>query len=439
MKKSFVCMFVLLMMCSAINAENFSDSSIYPVLKKHIAQKDYSQAWQIAQTHADEYLGEVSFDFLYGLAALNSNNVEIATFAFERVVANKPNWLDGQYYLAQAYFQMANYHAVMPLCRLIIAQPNANDKLIQASENLQRAAQVKLAQQSLYFKQFAGFGAGYDSNINAGIDKDSIYLPFLDENITLSENSKENSDNYFALNYQINGTKALTQNSKLLFSGQGKLHHFVSESDFNRMTLAGTVDYWQKFQQFDASVGVKIQPLWFAGDYYRSQTSVTSNIKKRLNKQWIVAGDLALGKTLNSANDTLDTDDLLLSLSSQYFSGPLRHALSISYLEEMSEKGSNDHISRKSTALNYNNIWLIDSKWLASGTLSWQQQKYQGAHPFYFTKRVDKMWQLAAMVQFKHSQEIAYRFNISLQDKDSNLSLFSYQRIDIGLSASISF
>jgi hypothetical protein len=420
-------------------AESFKDSLHYQTLKKQIDQNNFSQAWQIAQVNADEYLGDASFDFLYGLAALNSNNIERAVFAFERVVANKPNWLDGQYYLAKAYFQMANYHAVIPLCQSIINQPNVADKLVAASGKLQQAAQTKLAQQSLYFKQFAGVSAGYDSNINAGIDKDSIYLPFLDQNIALSDNSKENNDNYLALNYHLNGSKALTQKSKLLFSGQANIHHFVNESDFNRMTLAGSVDYWQQFEQFDASVGVRILPLWFAGDYYRSQTSINTNIKKQLSQQWLVAGDFALGKTINSVNDTLDTNDLLLSLGSQYFIGRWRHSVSLSYLEEMSQKGVNDHISRKSTAFSYNNIWLIDPQWLASGTLSWQHQEYQGPHPFYFTKRVDEMWQLAAMLQFQQSKEISYRFNISLQDKDSNLDLFSYQRIDIGLSASMSF
>jgi hypothetical protein len=420
-------------------AENFTDSSAYRTLKNHIDQQNFSQAWQIAQENADEYLGDASFDLLYGLAALKSDNVELAVFAFERVVANKPNWLDGQYYLAKAYFKMANYQGVIPLCQEIIKQPNAADKLVAASNKLQRAAQKKLAQQSLYFKQSAGVTTGYDSNINAGIDKDSIYLPFLDQDIALSDNSKENSDKYLSLNYHLNGSKALTQKSKLLFSGQVNLHSFVNEIDFNRMTLAGAVDYWQQFEEFDASVGVKIQPLWFSGDYYRSQTSINTRIKKQLSQQWLVAADFALGKTINNVNNTLDTDDLLLSLSSQYFIGRWRHGVTLSYLEEMSQKGVNDHISRKATSFNYNNILLIDPQWLMSGTLSWQHQEYQGAHPFYFTQRVDDMWQLGAMIQYQQSKEMSYRFNINIQDKDSNLALFTYQRIDIGLSANLSF
>lgn len=82
---------------------------------------------------------------------------------------------------------------------------------------------------------------GYDSNINAGTSEDNIYLPFLDQEIILSENSKENSDSYLGLGYQLIGSKALTQSSKLTFFGSGKLHNFNNDSEFNRFTLRTNV------------------------------------------------------------------------------------------------------------------------------------------------------------------------------------------------------
>ena len=134
-------------------ADNFSDSSAYQTLKDQLDQENFAIAWKVAQVHADEYLGDERFDFLYGIAALNSGNVELAVFAFERVVANKPNWLDSQYYLAKSYFQMSNYHAVIQLCQTLIAKSIVNDNLKTASEKLLRVAHKKLAQQSLYFQQ----------------------------------------------------------------------------------------------------------------------------------------------------------------------------------------------------------------------------------------------------------------------------------------------
>jgi hypothetical protein len=417
----------------------FINTSEYHSLKSSINKQEFVQAWKIAQSNADEYLGDAEFDFFYGIAALANNEFELAVFAFERVVANKPNWLDGQYYLAKSYFKMANYHSVLMLCDGIINQPNTPAQLISLSNKLKNTAQKKLAQQSLYYQQQVSVNAGYDSNINAGIDEENIFLPFLGESIFLSENSKKTSDNYLAVNYQLSGSKALNQKEKLLFSTKVNIHNFVDENDYNRIILDGTVDYLRQFDSFDASVGLRVQPLWFSGDYYRTQASINTKLKKHLSQQWLIGGDFGIGKTKNNLNDNLDTNNLTLSANSQYFTGNWRHSLAASYLEEMSQSSENDHISSKLQALSFNSLWVIDSQWLMSGSLSWQHKKYQDIHPFYFTKRVDNTWMLATMVQFQQSKAIYYRLNVSVQDKDSNLSLFSYQRVDIGLSASMNF
>lgn len=439
MNKVLVSIFLFLIMSSSAKADSFSSVSDYRLLQKLVKQNDFVTAWQLAQKYSDEYLGDEDFDFLYGLSALNTDNLELAVFAFERVVTNKPNWLDSQYYLAVAYFKIANYQGTITLAEKITKQEHATEKLAFSARNLQQMAEKKLAEQSLYFHQFANVSVGHDSNINAGIDEENIYLPFLGQNIALSEASKENSDNYMSLNYHINGSKALNQKSKILFSSQVNHHHFITESDFNRTSFAASADYWQEFNAFNVSVGVKVQPLWFDGSYYRNQMNINAEIEKQLNQQWLITGRLAVGKTKNNENDTLSTDDLSVSLNSQYIIGRWRQSLSYTYLEEMSKESVNEHISKKSSVVSYNNIWLFSPKWIASGALSWQHQAYQDLHPFYFTKRVDDMWLVSAMLQFQHSKEISYRLNINVQEKDSNLALFSYQRVDIGLTANLSF
>ena len=419
--------------------QNFTNSSDFELLKKHVQKHDFVNGWKVAQLNADEYLGDADFDFLYGITALEQNNTELAVFAFERVVANKPNWLDAKYYLAKSYLQMKNYHAVLSLCDTLITQSNSPESLVSASISLKNLAQRKLEQQSLFYQQQVSLNVGYDSNINAGVDEDNIYLPFLDASVVLDSTSKKNSDHYLSLNYFLNGSKALTQKSKLVFFTQANVHQFFQETDYNRITLNGSLSYLQQFESFDASVGVNIKPLWFSGDYYRTQASINGGLKKRVNEQFLLSGDLSLGKTENNINNKLDTNDLMLSIAGQYFSGNFRHTLAIKYLEENSQSNETAHNSSKSDSLHFNTLWLINPQWIMSGAVNWQRQKYSGEHPYYFTQRVDDMWSFTTMLQFKASKELSYRFNGSYQDKDSNLSLFSYQRFELGLSASLVF
>jgi len=430
---------ICLLLIRPAMAMNFVDSNDFEKLKEYVQKQDYVNGWKVAQLNTEEYLGDVDFDFLYGIIALEKENTQLAVFAFERVVANKPLWLDAKYYLAKSYFRMKNYQAALQLCDALITQPNTSKPLFSASILLKKATQRKLDQQSLFYQQQVNIVAGYDSNINAGVDEDNIYLPLLGASVALDNGSKENSDNYLSLKYLLNGSKALSQKSKLLFFTQANIHQFIQETDYNRITLNSSVSYWQQFRNFDASIGVNIKPLWFAGDYYRTQANVNGGIKKRLNEQFILSGDASLGKTKNNINNKLDTNDLALSISAQYYTGNWRHTAAINYLEEKSQSAETSHNSSKSDSIHFNSLWLINQQWLMSGALSWQRQKYSGEHPFYFTQRVDDMWAITTMLQFKASDELSYRFNASYQDKDSNLSLFSYQRFELGLSASLMF
>lgn len=241
MKNVLLVTFLLLFTSNAIDAKTFRDNSAYVELRQKIQENDANSAWQLATNLEDEHLGDVDFDFLYGLAALQVKENERAVYAFERVVANKPQWLDAQLYLARTYHLMKNYHASNDITQSLINIDAISPKLKASAENLNRQSHAALNKQSLFIQQSVNVSLGYDSNINAGTSEDNIYLPFLDQEIILSENSKENSDSYLGLGYQLIGSKALTQSSKLTFFGSGKLHNFNNDSEFNRFTLRTNV------------------------------------------------------------------------------------------------------------------------------------------------------------------------------------------------------
>lgn len=439
MKNKIKLIIFLLLSSHSAFAQDFVDRDEFKQLKDSIKQQNYDNAWVIATQQEDDYLGDPDFDFLYGLAALGNEQFELAVFAFERVVANKPNWLDAQYYLAKSYLTMKDYQAVVKLCDALIAEPSLPNNLMLASKQLKETAKLRRQKQSLYFQQQISAALGYDSNINAGVKEDNIYLPFLNANVILDDASKENSDNYLSFTYALNGSKSLSQKSTVRFFTQINTHQFINETDFNRTSLTGSLSYVHKFNHFDASVGANVKPLWFAGEYYRTQTSVNSGLNKRFNQQWLMYGDIALGTTKNNINPNLDTNDLALSLTSQYLSGNWRHSAVLSYLDQESQSLETPHNSSRSSAFSINSLWIANNKWLLSSAITVKRQAYQDLHPFYFTERVDDLIMLNAMLQFKPAKAWSYQLNASFQDNSSNLSLFSYQRFDLGLTASFNF
>jgi hypothetical protein len=423
---------------TVIQAKIFKEDSAFLTLKQHISLDEDQRAWVFAKTFEAEYLGDEDFDFLYGIIALRLNENEHAVYAFERVVANKPHWIDAQYYLANAYFKIKNYHAVIEISNAITRIGNIPINLKESLDNLHRMSVTFLDKQSVYINQSVGMKVGHDSNINAGTREENIFLPYLNEEILLSEDSRENSDNYISVDYQLFGSKALTQTSKLVFSGVSQLHAFVNESNYNRLLVDTSIKYQNEFEHFNSSIGLKATPLWLDDSYYRTQFGTTVGINKQINSLWLISTEAYLGKTKNNVNEQLNTNDLSLQMFGQLYLGNWRHTLSLVTAEEQSEHKESSHNNRKIHSINYSSLWVINPKWLASANISYQHQTYQDEHPFFLEKRSDDMWLIGTSIQYRYSKMWSYHFSANIQEKDSNLSLFSYQRSDVNFSVSMS-
>ncbi|SEL89570.1 Protein of unknown function [Colwellia chukchiensis] len=334
---------------------------------------------------------------------------------------------------------MKNYHGVIELTESLSQSTNISLALKQAALTLNRRAQEALARQSLYVQHAIDASLGYDSNVNAGTSEDNIFLPLLNQDIILSDNSKETSDGYLGLGYNLLATKALTQSSKLTFSAASRLHFFTSNSEYNRFYLTTNVQYNKDFAGFSSSIGVRAVPLWLNDSYYRTQYGATLGLRKALDKQWLVSSEIFVGQTKNDINKLLSTDDISLQIATQYLTQSWRHTLSLRFATEDSEFLESQHNNRETLVMSYLADFAINSHWLASANISFQQQDYQNNHPFFFEKRADDMWLIGGSIQYQDQGKWSYRLGVTMQDKDSNLTLFSYQRVDIQLSARMSF
>ncbi len=408
-------------------------------LKKEVSESAFDSAWLTAQILKEEYLGDPAFDFLYGVTALAKDQAEYAVFAFERVTANKPEWLDAQYLLAKANYKIANYQGAITTSQLLLNNPKTSAKLKESANTLMNLSQSKLDKQSFYVSQRVSLSLGHDSNINSGTTEDNIFIPSTGDTFLLTEESKENSDNYGSLSYQASGSKVFSQVSKILFSGKGTIHKFQDESQFDRMFADLALQYQHSFDFGRVSVGLKLTPLWLDDELYRTRTTLTTSFEKQLTPQWLVTTGLNVGKTNNKISDALNTDNVSVNLAGHYFSNNLKHSFGLSYSDEKSDKDIYDYNSQKITTVSYSNVWIINNAWIASGMIAYQEKEYQDSHPFFLEQRDDDMWLASASLQYNQSKQWSYNLNINAQDKDSNLSLFSYQRSDISLTASMNF
>ena len=67
-----------------------------------------ARAWELLSPLNDQRAGDPEFDYLLGLAALDTGRYTEAIFALERVLAVDPNYSQARAELARAYFALSS-------------------------------------------------------------------------------------------------------------------------------------------------------------------------------------------------------------------------------------------------------------------------------------------------------------------------------------------
>lgn len=125
-----------------------------------------AEAYSLLEAMEYEKAGEVNFDYLLGIAALDSGKPDKATFAFERVLAVNPNFAGARLDMARAYFMLGDleranteFGAVLDLNPPPDARQVAQ-KYLAAIEDKRKTTKTRIS-------GYVEGVAGYDDNISA--------------------------------------------------------------------------------------------------------------------------------------------------------------------------------------------------------------------------------------------------------------------------------
>ncbi len=125
-----------------------------------------ADAYALLEPREGDYAGDVSFDYLLGIAALDSGKPDRATIAFERVLTINPMFAGARLDLARAYFAMGSDDLAKNEFETVMTQgpPEATAAVIRKHlEVIAERQKAKLQQVSAYLET----NVGYDSNITA--------------------------------------------------------------------------------------------------------------------------------------------------------------------------------------------------------------------------------------------------------------------------------
>ena len=224
--------------------------------------------------------GDPLYDYLLGVAALDSGNFNAATLAFERVLTVNPNHAGARMDMARAYFELNDLGRATEQFKIVLT--------LNPPDNVKRVAETYLAH--IEAKQKASLPLltayvegvlGYDTNIT-NVTRDFTNAVFQSYGLTGLQptgNSIPREDAYTGLNVGFFYNLPQDQETSWFFGLDGKQKEYFTEHNFRSTALSAQAGRIFQRALDTTRVALNVQHIAQEGDAATPQrTSLDSTL-----------------------------------------------------------------------------------------------------------------------------------------------------------------
>lgn len=146
-------------------------------LRRQVEASQFEQAWATAQA-SPQLIGDVHFDFLYGVAAINSGRVAEGLLALERHLAAVPANDRARLELARGYFLLGDYARARAEFDFVLRYNPPAGVRNNIAGFLQAMQSREAGDRRASARFYAETGLGHDTNVNGGTFRDQFDTAF---------------------------------------------------------------------------------------------------------------------------------------------------------------------------------------------------------------------------------------------------------------------
>ncbi|MXP10283.1 tetratricopeptide repeat protein [Altererythrobacter halimionae] len=147
----------------------------------NVAAQDANGAdtYETLAARTKERAGDPAFDYQLGIAALDAGRYGEAIIALQRVLAVQPDNAAARAELARAYALAGDIDTARQEFASVVEDPSLPDPVRQRFAGFVRQLDKQIAGGGSDVSGFLDARAGYDSNVNAATDLDTIVIPLF--------------------------------------------------------------------------------------------------------------------------------------------------------------------------------------------------------------------------------------------------------------------
>jgi len=394
-----------------------------------------------------ERAGEKRFDYLLGIAALDSGKPDKATLAFERVLAVDPNFAGARLDMARAYYQLGDLARAKTEFESVMKQNPPQEARITIQKYLDAISAREQAERTritAYFEE----ALGHDSNVNGATSQAQIPVPAFGNLVfTLNQSSLKTPDYYgsFAGGAEVN--HLLNANLGLYAGADLRLRGYPKHNQFSSIDLAAHAGAFYDYEG-------EVFRLGFIGDQYRLGVGYKPNRDTSgITAEWrhpsgpsdqlTVFGQFTQNRFVTSGMETQDHNLVLFGESwlhviadgksvvfGSFFGG---REVAVAAVSPLNPSGGRPDGNKALVGLRVGSQITLSDAWDCFAGIGVQRGKYNKENLAFLSTRNDTMWDWNAGASWHVDKDWTVRTQLTMTRNQSNIAIYSFDRTDVSV------
>jgi|GEM_PF-490769 len=406
-----------------------------------------TQAYTLLQPMEFEHAGDARFDYLLGIAALDSGRPDMATFAFERVLAVNPDSFAARLEMARAYFELGDLQrARTEFSALLKQNPTTGTK--NNIEKYLTAIDDQEAGKRTYFSGYVEGSIGRNSNVNYSNSASEIFIDSQGNVASLDPSNIKAADNYRALAVGGEAKYRMTPRWGAYAAGDIKQlnHHSLKQFDALNLDMRAGVMYDTKINQVRASLlrgRYKLDgALHSEADGYQVTWQHAFNSHNQFN---------AFAQSIKYRHVELllqpnDIDQRSIGLGWQHFLAGEKSTLSGSVhygdaqdvapiiTAAINPSGGHNDGGKRFAGLRVGSQTMVGETTVLYANAGAQSSSYDKINYHFLRQREDRLYDVKLGANWQLAKSWQLRPQLSYAQNDSNIALYKYDRIDFAIT-----
>jgi tetratricopeptide (TPR) repeat protein len=401
--------------------------------RRLLQEKNPQAAYRLLEPLESQRAGDLEYDYLLGIAALDSGERERAVFALERVLAVNPNHAQARAEIARAYFLLGEKENALREFQNVRAT-NPPEAVRQTIDRYLSALGVGATQLS----GFLEIGFGRDSNVNSATASNQIAIPALGGIVaTLPPSGVKIHDTFTTAGGGVSVVHGFTPDWAVVAGAAVNGKFNTHESEFSTGTLDGNLGLrWSRGKEA-ISAGYQGQDFRVDNDSFRISNGVVGQWQHSYSEYsqvslFVQEANLAYpGQSIRDARRTIggvafgygwDTPNKPVVFGSLYGGN------------EKDKDAGFQYLGHKPVGVRFGGQASVTDRSVLFGLLSYERRVYDGDNPNFLATRRDNQVDLRLGMNYVLSPSWLLVPQVAYTDNRSNTELNKYNRTVISLT-----